>query len=87
MATKIKHYIFAEMKKAFREAAAFERGKMVNLQVTQFPSDPGQHPVVAKYAKMSRARRIKTIRSLSEDGVAFIRRFFPEFCVEAFPQS
>jgi hypothetical protein len=39
-----------------------------------------------KYGKMSRARRIKTIRGLSEDGVDFIRRFFPEFYAEAFPR-
>jgi hypothetical protein len=40
-----------------------------------------------KYAKMSRARRIRTIRSLSADGAEFIRRFFPEFYAEAFRQT
>jgi len=40
-----------------------------------------------KYAKMGRARRIRTIRSLSADGAEFIRRFFPEFYAEAFPES
>jgi hypothetical protein len=40
-----------------------------------------------KYTKMSRARRIGTIRRLSADGVEFIRRFFPEFYAEAFPQT
>ena len=40
-----------------------------------------------KYAKMSRARRTRTIRSLSAEGVEFIRRFFPEFYAEAFPQT
>jgi len=39
-----------------------------------------------KYAKMSRIQRIKTIRSLSEDGVDFIRQFFPEFYAEAFAE-
>ena len=40
-----------------------------------------------KYAKMSRVRRIRTIRSLSAEGVEFIRRFFPEFYAEAFRQT
>ena len=39
-----------------------------------------------KYGKMSRTRRIKTIRGLSADGLKFMRRFFPEFYAEAFPR-
>jgi hypothetical protein len=38
-----------------------------------------------KYGKMSRTQRIKTIRDLSEDGLRFMRQFFPEFYAEAFP--
>lgn len=39
-----------------------------------------------KYAAMSRTKRIKTIRSLSDEGSGFIRKFFPEFYLEAFPK-
>ncbi len=43
--------------------------------------------ITKKYQKMSRNQRIKTIRSLSEDGVKFIRRFCPQFYAEAFPET
>jgi len=39
-----------------------------------------------KYGAMSRAKRIETIRSLSEEGSGFIRKFFPIFYSEAFPK-
>jgi len=39
-----------------------------------------------KYAVMSRSKRIKTIRSLGEEGSGFIRKFFPDFYSEAFPK-
>ena len=39
-----------------------------------------------KYANMSRTKRIKTIKGLSEDGLNFMRRFFPKFYAEAFPR-
>jgi hypothetical protein len=39
-----------------------------------------------KYASMSRSKRIKTIRSLSDEGSGFVRKFFPEFYSEAFPK-
>ncbi|MGB2639518.1 MAG: hypothetical protein WBL56_13635 [Candidatus Acidiferrum sp.] len=39
-----------------------------------------------KYASMNRGKRIKTIRSLGDEGTGFIRKFFPEFYLEAFPK-
>lgn len=38
-----------------------------------------------KYESMSRGQRIRAIRGLSEDGLAFMLRFFPWFYAEAFP--
>jgi hypothetical protein len=38
-----------------------------------------------KYAKMSRQKRVKTIRGLSQPGLNFIEKFFPKFYAEAFP--
>jgi hypothetical protein len=43
--------------------------------------------ITKKYQKMSRNQRIKTIRSLSEDGVKFVRHFCPQFYAEAFPET
>jgi putative transcriptional regulator len=40
MAKKIKANIFDDMKEALRDAAAYERGKPVNLRVTHIPSRP-----------------------------------------------
>jgi hypothetical protein len=40
-----------------------------------------------KYQGMSRNQRVNTIHSLSEDGLNFIRRFFPKFYAEAFPEA
>jgi hypothetical protein len=39
-----------------------------------------------KYSAMSRNKRIKTIRSLTDEGSGFIRKFFPDFYSEAFPK-
>jgi hypothetical protein len=39
-----------------------------------------------KYSAMSRNKRIKTIRSLTDEGSGFIRKFFPDFFSEAFPK-
>jgi putative transcriptional regulator len=40
MARKIKVNIFDEMKEALQDAAAYERGKSVNLRVTRIPTRP-----------------------------------------------
>jgi len=37
-----------------------------------------------KYSAMSREKRVRTIRSLNEDGRAFVRKFFPTFYFEAY---
>ena len=42
MAKKIKVNIFADMKQALQDAAAYERGEAVNLRVTRIPSRPRQ---------------------------------------------
>jgi hypothetical protein len=42
MAKKIKVNILNEMRKALRDAAAYERGESVNLRVTRIPSRPKQ---------------------------------------------
>jgi hypothetical protein len=42
MAKKVKVNILNEMRKALRDAAAYERGKSVNLRVTRIPSQPKQ---------------------------------------------
>ena len=39
-----------------------------------------------KYDAMSRRKRIKIIQSLDSDGIKFIKKFFPRFYAEAYPQ-
>jgi hypothetical protein len=39
-----------------------------------------------KYSAMSRNKRIKTIRSLTDEGIGFIRKFLSDFYTEAFPK-
>jgi hypothetical protein len=41
----------------------------------------------ARYAKMSAKKRTETIRKLSPRGARFIRKFFPRFYAEAFPET
>jgi putative transcriptional regulator len=40
VANKIKVNIFEDMREALRDAAAYERGQMVNLRVTRIPPRP-----------------------------------------------
>lgn len=42
MTKKTKVNIFADMREALRDAAAYERGEKVNLRVTRIPSKPKQ---------------------------------------------
>ena len=42
MAKKIKVNIFADIREALHDAAAFERGEAVNLRVTKLPARPKQ---------------------------------------------
>ena len=42
MARKIKVSVFNDLKKALRDAAAYERGESLNLRVTRIPSRPKQ---------------------------------------------
>ncbi|HXN23214.1 MAG TPA: helix-turn-helix domain-containing protein [Candidatus Dormibacteraeota bacterium] len=42
MAKKIKVNIFNDMKEALHDAAAYERGEVVNLRVTRVPARPKQ---------------------------------------------
>ncbi|HEY1470287.1 MAG TPA: hypothetical protein VGF61_14685 [Candidatus Acidoferrum sp.] len=44
MAKKIKVKIFDDMRKAVRDALAYERGETVNLRVTHLPSPPKSIP-------------------------------------------
>jgi hypothetical protein len=46
MANKIKVNIFDDMNEALKDAAAYERGDLVNLRVTRIPSRP--KPISAK---------------------------------------
>ena len=43
MAMKIKVSVFNDLKKALRDAAAYERGESVNLRVTRIPDGRNCH--------------------------------------------
>jgi hypothetical protein len=44
MSKRIKVNIFADMKQALQDAAAYERGETVDLRVTHFPEPPKPSP-------------------------------------------
>ena len=46
MRKKIKVNIFDDMREALRDAAAYERGEVVNLRITRIPARP--KPITAK---------------------------------------
>lgn len=54
MAKKIKVDIFDDMKEALQDAAAYERGKSLDLRVTHIPARP--RPISAK--EIRRIRRV-----------------------------